>query len=92
MNEDVVAEIDRWRTTARTAANAYEFVPLNELLDRARDEIMTLRERLESILKEYDQADHRMQEYDALENALDRARTALGWHYDNRTDEWVQPT
>lgn len=43
MTYDIPAELDRWRTTARTAANAYEFVPLNELLQRARDEIVALR-------------------------------------------------
>ena len=43
MNADVVAELDRWRTTPRTAETAQEFVPIGELLQRARDEIVALR-------------------------------------------------
>ena len=43
MADDVVAELDRWRRTPRTAENAHEFVPMSELLIRARDEIVALR-------------------------------------------------
>ena len=47
MTDDVVAELDHWRTTPRTAENAHEFVPISELLKRARDEIVALRGLLE---------------------------------------------
>lgn len=87
MTDDVVADLDA--ELALIEELPYR-VPIHLLAKRARDELVELRERLESILKEYDQADHRMQKYDAFENALDRARAALGWHYDKKTDEWMQ--
>lgn len=48
-NDDVVAELERWRSTPRIAENAHEFVPMDELLQRARDEIMTLRAQQEAV-------------------------------------------
>lgn len=66
MTDDVVAELDRWRTTPRTAENAHEFVPIGELLQRARDDVVALRSIAKQRLSMVQDANRCIEETQAL--------------------------